>query len=120
MLQSEMDSENRLSELYDNLSRYSYLLNRLKGRNPSTMHKSLRIPEEFQYLYPGKDKSYYLDDLVLKEADLPENPRILDAGCGFGGTIFRWYQQNPGTYHGFTLSKYQQKIANRKVTNTGP
>jgi cyclopropane fatty-acyl-phospholipid synthase-like methyltransferase len=60
-----------------------------------------------------------LDDLVLQKANLPENPRVLDAGCGFGGTIFRWYPQREGKYHGFTLSKYQQKIATKEAQRRG-
>jgi cyclopropane fatty-acyl-phospholipid synthase-like methyltransferase len=79
----------------------------------------LLIPEEFQHLYKGKEQSHYLDDLVLNEVDLPDNPRVLDAGCGFGGTIFRWYQKKAGEYHGFTLSKYQKKIATREAKRRG-
>lgn len=119
MSQSDIASESRLSDLYNNLSRYSYLLNRIKGRDSFTMHKMLQIPEEVQHLFPGKEKYHYLDDLVLQEAILPENPRVLDAGCGFGGTIFRWYQQRPGIYHGFTLSRYQQKIARKEARRRG-
>lgn len=119
MSQSESASESRLSDLYDNLSRYSYLLNRIKGRDFLKMHKILQIPEESQHLYNERDRTHYLDDLVLIEADLPENPMVLDAGCGFGGTIFRWYSQKPGIYHGFTLSKYQQKIATGEAQRLG-
>jgi len=115
----EYESQAQLSVLYDNLSRYSYFLNRLRGKYPLIMHKILKIPDEFSHLYLGKEKYHYLDDLVLREADLPENPRVLDAGCGFGGSIFRWHQRKPGIYHGFTLSKYQQKIALREAQRRG-
>ena len=84
MPQPKISSENRLSDLYENLSRYSYLLNRIKGKAALTMHKPLQIPAEVQHLYKHKDESNYLDDLVLIETDLPDNPRVLDAGCGFG------------------------------------
>ena len=115
----EQASQAQLSVLYDNLSRYSFFLNRLRGKSPLIMHKILKIPHEFSDLYSGKERYHYLDDLVLREADLPENPRVLDAGCGFGGSIFRWYQRKPGIYHGFTLSEYQQKIAMREARHRG-
>ena len=119
MSKPNKSSDARLSELYENLSRYSYLLNRIKGKSPYTMHKPLQIPAEVQHLYMDKDKSHYLDDLVLIEADLPDNPRVLDAGCGFGGSIFRWHHLKPGIYHGMTLSNYQKKIAVKNAHRLG-
>jgi SAM-dependent methyltransferase len=119
MSTDEIETGKKLSYLYDNLSRYSFLLNRFRGRNAFIMHKMLQIPEEFQHNYPANEKCFYLDDLVLKESNLPENPLILDAGCGFGGTIFRWYEQKPGLYHGLTLSKYQQRIARKESRRRG-
>jgi len=111
MVNRDMTIDNRLSLLYENLSRYTYWINWIKGKSPLTMHKPLQIPTEVQHLYVDKDKSAYLDDLVLIESKLPENPRVLDAGCGFGGSIFRWNYLKPGIYHGMTLSHYQKKIA---------
>lgn len=119
MSERKSSSDTRLSELYENLSRYSYNINRLKGKSRFTMHKPLQIPAEVQHLYVDKDKSNYLDDLVLIEAGLPENPRVLDAGCGFGGSIFRWNHLRPGIYHGMTLSNYQKSIALREAQRRG-
>jgi SAM-dependent methyltransferase len=63
-----------------------------------------------------------LDLLVLEAAlaaGLPAEPRVLDAGCGIGGTIFRWRERVHGTYDGLTLSPEQCRRAEAEATRRG-
>src|SRR5918995_5146884 len=97
------EGRSRVGELYDWLSRYTRLRNalRLRERDGSlTMHKALRLPADESRAYPARFAALYIDDAALAAAALPPHPRVLDAGCGFGGTIFRWHQRVGGQYDG--------------------
>ena len=54
-----------------------------------------------------------------KPLDLSPNPRVLDAGCGFGGTIFHWHSRLGGSYDGLTLSRVQLRVARREARRRG-
>jgi len=59
-----------------------------------------------------------LDHIVLEAAitgGLPPMPKMLDAGCGIGGTIFRWHGRVGGRYDGLTLSPEQQRRASAEA-----
>ncbi|MBN2366975.1 MAG: methyltransferase domain-containing protein, partial [Calditrichaeota bacterium] len=109
--------DHSLSQLYDHLSRFTIWIKRFSafGKLTLTMHKRLQIPPELTDGYRGREASEFINDLTLKKAGLQENQRILDAGCGFGGTIFRWLESQKGYYTGYTLSPYQHKIASREA-----
>ncbi len=110
-----MDSS-ELSDLYDWLSRFNLLINlRRFGRLDAdlTVHKSLRVPEALSATYTGAAAPLFINDRALEAAALTPAPRVLDAGCGFGGTVFRWQEQLGGTYDGLTLSRVQHRFARR-------
>jgi cyclopropane fatty-acyl-phospholipid synthase-like methyltransferase len=44
---------------------------------------------------------------------------VLDAGCGFGGTIFHWHNRIGGSYDGLTLSRVQLRVAQREARRRG-
>jgi SAM-dependent methyltransferase len=44
---------------------------------------------------------------------------VLDAGCGFGGTIFHWQPRIGGRYEGITLSRVQLAVAQREARRRG-
>jgi cyclopropane fatty-acyl-phospholipid synthase-like methyltransferase len=77
------------------------------------MHKPLQITLDNQLSVRGSSSSEDLDDLLFRLADLPDEPQILDAGCGFGTTIFKWQQKKKGTYIGYTNSAFQVKVAQK-------
>ncbi|HEY2289508.1 MAG TPA: class I SAM-dependent methyltransferase [Thermoanaerobaculia bacterium] len=112
----------QLIALYDWLSRFNLLANwRLFGHSRAdlTMHKTLRIPDELRDTYGKAEQRLYIVDRVLAAAGLPPEPRVLDAGCGFGGTVFRWHERAGGSYDGLTLSRVQWKVARREARRRG-
>jgi cyclopropane fatty-acyl-phospholipid synthase-like methyltransferase len=114
--------QRRLTGLYDWLSRFNLLANKVQfGRSTAdlTMHKTLRVPESVADRYQGRQQRLYINDQALAAAQLPAQPRVLDAGCGFGGTIFRWHEQCGGSYDGLTLSRVQWKLASREARRRG-
>lgn len=97
----------QIASLYDWLSRYVQLANWIAYRDRFagfTMHKPI-----------GESGVQTVNERLLAVADLPRNPRVLDAGCGFGGTIFAWHERIGGTYDGLTLSGVQARVATREA-----
>ncbi len=112
----------KVSGLYDWLSRFNLLQNLLRFghlRADLTMHKRLRLPEGARSAYGEAETCLYINDQALDAADLAPGPRTLDAGCGFGGTVFRWHKRVGGTYDGLTLSRVQWRLARREARRRG-
>jgi SAM-dependent methyltransferase len=108
----------QLPEYYDWLSRYVQLANWLSYRDrfaSFTMHKRLGI-DDANSRTAGVE---YVNDRMLAVADLQPEPRVLDAGCGFGGTIFHWQPRIGGRYEGITLSRVQLAVAQREARRRG-
>jgi len=107
---------------YDWLSRYVQLANWLAYRDrfaSFTMHKTLSVPpgvEEGRKRTAGLE---HVNNRLLEAANLPPSPRVLDAGCGFGGTIFHWHKRIGGSYDGLTLSRVQLRVARREARRRG-
>jgi SAM-dependent methyltransferase len=111
-----------VATLYDWLSRYVQLVNVLcHGQRfvGASMHKSLNVPTGVASVPPRQAGMEYVNDHALQVAALPPAPRVLDAGCGFGGTMFHWYRRIGGTYDGLTLSRVQQRVAQRQAQRLG-
>ncbi|MDQ3825074.1 MAG: methyltransferase [Actinomycetota bacterium] len=117
-----MITHQQLPEYYDWLSRYVQLTNWLAYRDrfaSFTMHKRLGI-EPAQHAGGRRTAGVeYVNDRVLAVADLPPEPQVLDAGCGFGGTIFHWQPRIGGRYEGITLSAVQLAVAQREAHRRG-
>ena len=122
-----MITNERIPEFYDWLSRYVQVSNWLAYRDrfaSFTMHKWLDVPDAAA----NGDRSgrsaglEYVNRRMLEVADgagLASSPRVLDAGCGFGGTIFHWHERIGGRYDGLTLSKVQVQVAERQARRRG-
>ena len=103
-----------VAHLYDWLSRYVQLANwRAYGDRYAglTMHKPLAVDDG--------EPIHAVNDRLLAAARLPREPRVLDAGCGFGGTILRWAAHIGGAYDGLTLSRVQLRVARREAKRRG-
>ena len=112
----------RLSGLYDWLSRFNLLTNMaMFGASSAdlTMHKTLQVQGDAAGLYTGAAQRLWINDLALDAAQLAPKPHVLDAGCGFGGTVFRWHQKVGGRYDGLTLSRVQHRLAVREARRRG-
>ena len=121
-----MITHDRIPHYYDWLSRYVQLSNWLAYRDRFagfTMHKSLKPPGD-----PRDDRGdlraglEYCNDRMLavaREHGLPAAPRVLDAGCGFGGTMFHWQRRVGGRHDGLTLSKVQLDVGERHARAQG-
>lgn len=104
----------KVADLYDWLSRYVQLANwRAYGDRYAglTMHKPLAVTEG--------EPIHAVHDRLLAAARLPPEPHVLDAGCGFGGTILRWAARIGGTYDGLTISRVQLRVARREARRLG-
>jgi len=113
---------NSIAKLYDDLSRGTLVQNLLKYGNTFASlnaHKRLKIPAGQRTNYRKNGDAAYLNDLLLDLVELPEHPYILDAGCGFGGMIFHWFERTGGRYDGYTLSRVQQQVAQKAATKKG-
>ena len=121
-----MITNDQIPDFYDWLSRYVQFSNWVAYRDrfaAYTMHKSLHVPGGTNG--DGRDRTAGLEYVnqrmldVAGEAGMPARPRVLDAGCGFGGTIFHWHERVGGRYDGLTLSKVQLGIAQRQARRRG-
>ncbi len=100
-----------VAPLYDWLSRYVQLANwRAYGDRYAglTMHKPLAV---------GGTSA--VNDRLFAAAALAHGARLLDAGCGFGGTIFAFHERLGGPCDGLTLSRVQQRVATREARRRG-
>jgi SAM-dependent methyltransferase len=107
-----------IPDYYDWLSRYVQVANWLAYRDRFagfTMHKALAAPGDDS---EAAGLSYVNERLLELVAPAPD-ARILDAGCGFGGTVFDWQARVGGTYVGLTLSRVQRDVASREARRRG-
>jgi SAM-dependent methyltransferase len=116
----------QIPNFYDWLSRYVQFSNWVAYRDRFagfTMHKSLDVPG----VHDGdrRDRRAGLEFVnqrmldVALQAGLAAEPRVLDAGCGFGGTMFHWQQRLGGRYDGLTVSSVQLEVAERHARRRG-
>jgi SAM-dependent methyltransferase len=112
-----------IAAYYDNLSRFldfSQAFGRGGGAAQGSIHRFLAADSgEALRENLGPER---LDHLVFDAAvaaGLPATPRVLDAGCGLGGTIFFWRAQRGGSYDGLTLSPEQHRRATREAARRG-
>jgi SAM-dependent methyltransferase len=59
------------------------------------------------------------EQILAAVGPLTTSPRVIDAGCGLGGTIFYLHQRWGGEYHGLTLSETQRTRARREAERRG-
>ncbi len=105
-----------LALYYDRLSRIVRWTRRFGyggGYARLAMHRALAPP-----CSATPPSSETLDALLLEHLSPPRDLDVLDAGCGFGGTVFRWHERLGGRYDGLTLSAVQAEIARRHAMRT--
>lgn len=85
--------------------RYTRIVRRYSGFDSHTVHRLMTDP------LSGENGPFAVHSMMLEGVPLPPSPRVLDAGCGYGGTAFDLQPKIGGEWLGITLSKVQQARA---------
>lgn len=84
------------------------------GHADGTVHRLLADPAA-----NGHPTATRLHDLLAEALPPPGRPRVLDAGCGLGGTMVDLARRWGGRYVGITLSPSQAAIGQRAIARAG-
>jgi SAM-dependent methyltransferase len=98
---------------YDRLSRWTAVARAFGyggGRSRLTVHRALADPRA-----GGRPTVTRLHDVLLETLPPLADKRVLDAGCGLGGTMLDLATRGGGTFTGLTLSEHQARIGRRAV-----
>lgn len=102
---------------YDRLLRWTAVARLLGyggGRDTLTVHRALADPG-----LGGKPTPTRLHDVLVESLPPLASPRVLDAGCGLGGTLLHLAQRLGGTFTGLTLSEQQARIGREAAARAG-
>jgi SAM-dependent methyltransferase len=109
-------SESKIAAYYDWLSLYERLVRRLGHRggfDRLTVHRLLS-PDR-----PGVAPADVVHERLVAAIGEMQAPRVVDAGCGVGGTTFYLHGRFGGEYDGLTLSRAQQARGAREAARRG-
>lgn len=84
------------------------------GHDTQTVHRALADPRA-----GGRATPTRLHDLLIDSLPPLASPRVLDAGCGMGGTMIDLAARGSGQYVGVTLSASQAAVGRRAVARAG-
>jgi SAM-dependent methyltransferase len=93
--------------------RYTKIVRQYSGFDSHTVHRLLTDP------VTGENGPFVVHELMLEGLVLPPEPRVLDAGCGYGGTAFDLYPKIRGHWLGITLSRVQKARAASEAMQRG-
>jgi cyclopropane fatty-acyl-phospholipid synthase-like methyltransferase len=93
--------------------RYTKIVRQYSGFDSHTVHRLLTDP------VTGENGPFVVHELMLEGLALPPEPRVLDAGCGYGGTAFDLYPKIRGHWLGITLSRVQKARAASEAMRRG-
>jgi 27-O-demethylrifamycin SV methyltransferase len=102
---------------YDRLARWTAVVARIGyggGRRSLTAHRALADPSA-----AGRPTFTRLHDVLAAALPSPLQGRVLDAGCGLGGTMLDLAARGSATFLGLTLSEQQAEIGRRAIAATG-
>lgn len=111
------DPARGLGEYYDRLTRWTGLSRLVAyggGREALTSHRALADPRAGSAPTPSR-----LHDLLIESLPGTAAPRVLDAGCGLGGTMIDLARRLGGEAVGITLSDRQAAVARRAIEQAG-
>ena len=83
------------------------------GYRSLTVHRGLATDDA------AVDAADVIHERILAAVRPLSAPRVVDAGCGLGGTIFYLHRHLGGEYHGLTLSETQRARAHREAGRRG-
>jgi SAM-dependent methyltransferase len=97
----------------DRWVRWSRIVRPYSGFDTLTVHRLLDDPAT------GENGPFVLHKVMLEGIELPPEPRVLDAGCGYGGTAFDLQPKIGGDWLGLTISPIQFDRATREARKRG-
>jgi cyclopropane fatty-acyl-phospholipid synthase-like methyltransferase len=106
-----------LGPYYDRLRTWTWFARPLGyggGSAQLTVHRLLSDPQA-----GGRPTATRVHDLIAASIPKLERPRLLDAGCGLGGTLIDLAARLEGTGIGLTLSREQQMVATKAIAASG-
>jgi SAM-dependent methyltransferase len=106
-----------LAGYYDRLARWNDVARAIGydgGARALTVHRMLADPQA-----GGRPTSTRLHDVLCDALPPTLEPRVLDAGCGLGGTMIDLARRRGGRYLGVTLSATQAAVAARAIVGAG-
>ena len=83
------------------------------GYQSLTVHRLLKSSD------PAIASADVVHERILAVVGSLQAPRVIDAGCGLGGTIFYLHRKLGGEYHGLTVSATQRAHAEREARRRG-
>ena len=106
-----------VASYYDRLGRWNRVARACGfggGHATLTVHRALADPKA-----GGRATFTRLHDLLLEHVPVNVAPRVLDAGCGLGGTMLMLAHERRATCVGVTLSESQAASANAAAARAG-
>ena len=110
-------SSGDVASYYDRLGRWNRAARAFGfggGHSSLTVHRALADPAA-----GGRATFTRLHDLLLDRVPNTPRPRLLDAGCGLGGTMLMFAVAREATCVGVTLSESQAAAANAAADRAG-
>jgi SAM-dependent methyltransferase len=102
---------------YDGLERWTALVEGLRyggGRRELTVHRALADPRA-----GGRATVTRLHDLLVESLRVRDGGAVLDAGCGYGGTMLALAAASTAKFLGLTLSTRQAALGRRAIARAG-
>lgn len=101
----------QIGRYYDWLGRFQGVVRWLSGSGDQTLtiHRKLRSER------PDVASHAVVHERLLSAIEPMRDPRVIDAGCGLGGTVFFLHERLGGRYDGVTLSQVQRSRAGREA-----
>lgn len=112
-----MSTHSPLSRYYDRLAAWSAVAGLVGyggGRDALTVHRALADPRA-----AGRPTTRRIHDLLRAHLPPSRPLAVLDAGCGYGGTMIDLASGVDGRFHGLTLSARQAAIGTREARRRG-
>lgn len=110
---TQLRAVKRYYKWLDRWVRWHRIVRRYSGYDSMTVHRLLDDPAG------GPNGPLVLHRLMLEGLTLPPEPRVLDAGCGYGGTAFDLYPKIGGQWLGLTISPIQLARAREESAKRG-
>ena len=105
----------RVARYYRWLDRLAFLreVRSQSGSEAQPVHRQLKDPAG------GPPSAMLVHRLMIEGLDLPESPRVLDAGCGYGATALDLIPHIGGQWLGVTLSEVQARRGQAEAARRG-